>query len=116
MFGYNVSLLNVGKAISETLQKKAYSLCSFDPAEYSRLMNEIETKELKKNDIQKELHLVADQIKQEKSKIDEYSVDIDLTAQWSAFYNNGADRAISLSAPLLFRKERIHEYPQARRL
>lgn len=76
-----VSLLNVGKAISETLQKKAYSLCSFDPAEYSRLMNEIETKELKKNDIQKELHLVADQIKQEKSKIDEYSVDIDLTAQ-----------------------------------
>lgn len=81
MFGYNVSLLNVGKAISETFQKKAYSLCSFDPAEYSRLMNEIETKELKKNDIQKELHLVADQIKQEKSKIDEYSVDIDLTAQ-----------------------------------
>lgn len=69
MFGYNVSLLNVGKAISETLQKKAYSLCSFDPAEYSRLMNEIETKELKKMTFKKNYTLLLIRLSKKKAKL-----------------------------------------------
>ena len=73
-----VTLAGVAKAISVRIRKYAYDEYSFDENEYERIKGELQSKNAEIADIQSELVEIADDLKRESAKVDDYSVDIDV--------------------------------------
>ena len=78
-----VSLTKVAKVISERIRNHAYSECSFDENEYEHIKDELQRKRAEIADIQLELEQISTALKHESSKIDDYSIDIDVIAEQS---------------------------------